>query len=156
VDGFSATDFHRRCDFKGPCVVVGYTDCGFRFGGFSPEGYRSTDDYYDTLDAFLFYWPNDELALAAPAEATEASPPLPVLLPLVGRRRRRGTSSPRRRHRQRLHAALSPLHALTSLPPAASQESTRAQRHRGSLSARRWLIARRDASRCHSRPAAAA
>ncbi|CAD6254068.1 unnamed protein product [Miscanthus lutarioriparius] len=84
VDGFSATDFHRRCDFKGPCVVVGYTDCGFRFGGFSPEGYRSTDDYYDTLDAFLFYWLDDELALAAPAEATEASPPLPVVLPKVG------------------------------------------------------------------------
>jgi len=83
VDGFSATDFHRRCDFKGPCVVVGYTDGGFRFGGFSPEGYRSTDDYYDKLDAFLFYWP-DELALAAPAEATEASPPPPVVLPKVG------------------------------------------------------------------------
>lgn len=73
VDGFSATDFHRRCDFKGPCVVVGYTDGGFRFGGFSPEGYRSTDDYYDTLDAFLFYW----------AESTEVSAP-PVVLPKVG------------------------------------------------------------------------
>lgn len=31
----------------------------FKFGGFSPEGYRSTDDYYDTLDAFLFYWLDD-------------------------------------------------------------------------------------------------
>lgn len=71
VDGFSATDFHRRCDFKGPCVVVGYTDGGFRFGGFSPEGYRSTDDYYDTLDAFLFYWP-------------EAAAEAPVVLPKVG------------------------------------------------------------------------
>ena len=81
VDGFSATDFHRRCDFKGPCVVVGYTGGGFRFGGFSPEGYRSTDDYYDTLDAFLFYWPEE---LAAPAESTEASPPQPVVLPKVG------------------------------------------------------------------------
>jgi len=79
VDGFSATDFHRRCDFKGPCVVVGYTDggsggAGFRFGGFIPEGYRSTDDYYDTLDAFLFYWPE-----AAAAEAEQ-----PVVLPKVG------------------------------------------------------------------------
>ncbi|CAD6257285.1 unnamed protein product [Miscanthus lutarioriparius] len=50
-------------------------------GGFSPEGYRSTDDYYDTLDAFLFYWPEE---LAAPAESTEASPPQPVVLPKVG------------------------------------------------------------------------
>ena len=51
--------------------------------GFSPEGYRSTDDYYDTLDAFLFYWPDE---LAAPAEAaTETSPlPPPVVLPKVG------------------------------------------------------------------------
>ncbi|OEL35702.1 hypothetical protein BAE44_0003280 [Dichanthelium oligosanthes] len=81
VDGFSATDFHRRCDFKGPCVVVGYTDGDFKFGGFSPEGYRSTDDYYDTLDAFLFYWPEP-----VPAEAAEASPPPPppVVLPKVG------------------------------------------------------------------------
>lgn len=26
------------------------------FGAFNPEGYRSTDDYSDSLDAFLFYW----------------------------------------------------------------------------------------------------
>ncbi|KAG7599020.1 TLDc domain [Arabidopsis suecica] len=57
IDGFSATKFHERCDFKGPCVIIAYTkDKSFKFGGFSPEGYRSTDDYYDTFDAFLFYW----------------------------------------------------------------------------------------------------
>ncbi|KAK9120689.1 hypothetical protein Syun_018306 [Stephania yunnanensis] len=58
IDGFSATSFHNRCDFKGPCVVIGYTNdpIPFKFGGFNPEGYRSTDDYYDTFDAFLFYW----------------------------------------------------------------------------------------------------
>ncbi|KAG0499776.1 hypothetical protein HPP92_004467 [Vanilla planifolia] len=59
VDGFSASDFHRQCDFKGPCVVIGYTEKGFRFGAFNPEGYRSTDDYYDSFDAFLFYWKED-------------------------------------------------------------------------------------------------
>ncbi|GLJ37553.1 hypothetical protein SUGI_0763210 [Cryptomeria japonica] len=58
-DGFSAKSFHKYCDFKGPCVIVGYTEEGQRFGGFSPEGYRSTDDYYDSFDAFLFYWPQD-------------------------------------------------------------------------------------------------
>lgn len=61
IDGFSATDFHNKCDFKGPCVIVAYTDRSFKFGAFSPEGYRSTDDYYDTFDAFLFYWMNDQL-----------------------------------------------------------------------------------------------
>ncbi|MQL91626.1 hypothetical protein Taro_024240 [Colocasia esculenta] len=56
IDGFTATCFHNNCDFKGPCVVLGYTTTSFKFGGFNPEGYRSTDDYYDTFDAFLFYW----------------------------------------------------------------------------------------------------
>ncbi|KAA0053055.1 TLDc [Cucumis melo var. makuwa] len=59
-DGFSATDFHACCDFKGPCVIIGYTDKSFKFGAFNPEGYRSTDDYYDTFDAFLFYWKDNE------------------------------------------------------------------------------------------------
>jgi hypothetical protein len=77
VDGFSAMNFHRRCDFKGPCVVVGHTDNDFRFGAFNPEGHRSTDDYYDTLDAFLFYWTE-----APAAGEAEASPP--VVLPKVG------------------------------------------------------------------------
>ena len=61
-----------HCDFRGPCVVMGYTTEGFKFGGFSPEGYRSTDDYYDTFEAFLFYWPGEEIYVA------------PVVLPKVG------------------------------------------------------------------------
>lgn len=62
LDGFSATDFHNKCDFKGPCVIVAHTteNNPLKFGAFSPEGYRSTDDYYDSFDAFLFYWPQDE------------------------------------------------------------------------------------------------
>lgn len=60
IDGFSAATFHQRCDFKGPCVIVGETDKGVRFGAFNPEGYRSTDDYYDTFEPFLFYWPGPD------------------------------------------------------------------------------------------------
>ncbi|CAL9094559.1 unnamed protein product [Musa acuminata var. zebrina] len=75
IDGFSAVDFHRCCDFKGPCVVVGYTTTSFKFGAFNPEGYRSTDDYYDTFDAFLFYW--KEAGGSAAADD-------PVILPKVG------------------------------------------------------------------------
>ncbi|RYR78375.1 hypothetical protein Ahy_A01g003156 [Arachis hypogaea] len=26
IDGFSATNFHECCDFKGPCVIIGYTN----------------------------------------------------------------------------------------------------------------------------------
>lgn len=70
VDGFSATDFHNNSDFKGPCVIIGYTTKDFKFGAFNPEGYRSTDDYYDTFDAFLFYWAEDEQQ--------------PIILPKVG------------------------------------------------------------------------
>ncbi|KAF3655043.1 Aluminum-activated malate transporter 12 [Capsicum annuum] len=67
VDGFSATEFHKRSDFKGPCVIIGYTTKAFKFGAFNPEGYRSTDDYYDTFDAFLFYWAeNDEQPIILP------------------------------------------------------------------------------------------
>ncbi|KAE9607391.1 putative TLDc domain-containing protein [Lupinus albus] len=71
IDGFSATNFHECCDFKGPCVIIGYTNKSFKFGAFNPEGYRSTDDYYDTFDAFLFYWTDNE--------TNE-----PIILPKVG------------------------------------------------------------------------
>ncbi|XP_054810819.1 uncharacterized protein LOC129312208 [Prosopis cineraria] len=70
IDGFSATKFHESCDFKGPCVIIGYTNKSFKFGAFNPEGYRSTDDYYDTFDAFLFYWPDIQTQ--------------PIVLPKVG------------------------------------------------------------------------
>ncbi|XP_050233829.1 uncharacterized protein LOC126682265 [Mercurialis annua] len=56
IDGFGATNFHNCSDFKGPCVIIGYTNNSFKFGAFNPEGYRSTDDYYDSFDSFLFYW----------------------------------------------------------------------------------------------------
>ncbi|CAO2819538.1 unnamed protein product [Amaranthus hypochondriacus] len=72
IDGFSATDFHKFCDFKGPCVIIGYTNTPFKFGAFNPEGYRSTDDYYDSFDAFLFYWQE------------EGNNPDPIILPKVG------------------------------------------------------------------------
>ncbi|XP_057520328.1 uncharacterized protein LOC130800737 [Amaranthus tricolor] len=71
IDGFSATDFHKFCDFKGPCVIIGYTNNPFKFGAFNPEGYRSTDDYYDSFDAFLFYWQEEEKSD-------------PIILPKVG------------------------------------------------------------------------
>ncbi|XP_028754310.1 uncharacterized protein LOC114713801 [Neltuma alba] len=72
IDGFSATKFHECCDFKGPCVIIGYADNSFKFGAFNPEGYRSTDDYYDTFDAFLFYWPET------------GAQTQPIVLPKVG------------------------------------------------------------------------
>uniref|UniRef100_A0A0D3G7S9 Uncharacterized protein n=1 Tax=Oryza barthii TaxID=65489 RepID=A0A0D3G7S9_9ORYZ len=57
VDSFSATDFHRHWLHDHRRWVM----------PFSPQGYRSTDDYYDTLDAFLFYWPDTDTDAAATA-----------------------------------------------------------------------------------------
>ncbi|PON57075.1 TLDc domain containing protein [Parasponia andersonii] len=74
VDGFSASEFHNFCDFKGPCVIIGYTNKSFKFGAFNPEGYRSTDDYYDTFDAFLFYW----------IDNTKVDDDGPIVLPKIG------------------------------------------------------------------------
>eukprot|EP00271_Cylindrocystis_brebissonii_P007507 TRINITY_DN21078_c0_g1_i1.p1 TRINITY_DN21078_c0_g1~~TRINITY_DN21078_c0_g1_i1.p1 ORF type:complete len:367 (-),score=28.23 TRINITY_DN21078_c0_g1_i1:325-1425(-) len=74
LDGFGASAFHARCDFKGPVVIVCTTDNGLRFGAFNPEGYRSTDDYYDSFDAFLFYW----------VEVAMSTTDLPIVLRKVG------------------------------------------------------------------------
>ena len=45
---------------KGPCVVYGVTSTGARFGGFNSEGFKSSDDYYASSNAFLFCWPASE------------------------------------------------------------------------------------------------
>jgi hypothetical protein len=37
-DGFSCLQFHKRCDYKGPCVVLCTTKDGLRCGGFNPQG----------------------------------------------------------------------------------------------------------------------
>ncbi|KAJ4819130.1 Interferon-induced protein 44 [Rhynchospora pubera] len=77
IDGFGANDFHRCSDFKGPCVIIGYATNNFKFGAFNPEGYRSTDDYYDTFDAFLFYWKDPSTEGAKNDED-------PIILPKIG------------------------------------------------------------------------
>ena len=58
VDGWSAIDFHTNVDGKGSSLVVIVTRSGKFIGGFNPVGWRSTDDYYDTNSAFLWYSPN--------------------------------------------------------------------------------------------------
>jgi TLD len=54
-DGWSAIDFHRAVDEKGSCLVVALTRSGQLIGGFNPAGWRSTDDYYNSNAAFLWY-----------------------------------------------------------------------------------------------------
>ena len=54
-DGWSATQFHQCVDEKGSALVVALTRSGQLFGGFNPLGWRSSDDYYNSNAAFLWY-----------------------------------------------------------------------------------------------------
>lgn len=53
-DGWSAIAFHEAVDGKGSGVVVARTIGGATFGGYNPNGWRSTDDYYTSSSAFLW------------------------------------------------------------------------------------------------------
>ncbi len=58
--GWSALQFHERCNMNGPCVIYAVTTTGARFGGFNSEGFKSSDDYSPSSKAFLFCWPQSE------------------------------------------------------------------------------------------------
>ena len=53
-DGWSAISFHEAVDGRGSGVVVARTIGGATFGGYNPNGWRSTDDYYTSSAAFLW------------------------------------------------------------------------------------------------------
>jgi TLD len=53
-DGWSAIAFHEAVDGRGSGVVVARTIGGATFGGYNPNGWRSTDDYYTSSAAFLW------------------------------------------------------------------------------------------------------
>jgi len=54
-DGWSAVDFHKCADERGSSLVVALSRSGQVFGGFNPLGWRSTDDYYQSNAAFLWF-----------------------------------------------------------------------------------------------------
>lgn len=54
-NGWSAIDFHNCVDNKGSALVVSLTRSGQVFGGFNPVGWRSSDDYYNSNSAFLWF-----------------------------------------------------------------------------------------------------
>ena len=53
-DGWSALAFHEAVDGLGSAVVAARSISGQTFGGFNPNGFRSTDDYYISSAAFLW------------------------------------------------------------------------------------------------------
>lgn len=74
-NGWSALQFHKHCNMKGPCVVYAVTSTGARFGGFNSEGFKSSDDYSPSSKAFLFCWPKSaaEPVLLSKVGGTEAA-----------------------------------------------------------------------------------
>jgi len=55
LHGWEATDFHERCDNKGPSLVIARTTGGDVVGGFMPLEWKSSNDYRETNMDFLFY-----------------------------------------------------------------------------------------------------
>jgi hypothetical protein len=53
-NGWSAVNFHDAVDGRGSAVVVCRGVAGQTFGGYNPNGWRSTDDYYSSISAFLW------------------------------------------------------------------------------------------------------
>lgn len=53
-DGWSAQAFHSKVDNLGSAVVAVKVLGGSVIGGFNPNGWRSTDDYYFSNQAFLW------------------------------------------------------------------------------------------------------
>lgn len=54
-DGWSAVDFHENVDSRGSALVVCLSKSGKKFGGYSPTGWMSTDDYVSSNAAFLWF-----------------------------------------------------------------------------------------------------
>eukprot|EP00331_Platyophrya_macrostoma_P015794 CAMPEP_0176471350 /NCGR_PEP_ID=MMETSP0127-20121128/41082_1 /TAXON_ID=938130 /ORGANISM="Platyophrya macrostoma, Strain WH" /LENGTH=449 /DNA_ID=CAMNT_0017865985 /DNA_START=27 /DNA_END=1376 /DNA_ORIENTATION=+ len=53
-DGYTASNFHSKCDNKGPTVVVIKSHLGKIFGGFTDVAWDSSNNYKTTTNSFLF------------------------------------------------------------------------------------------------------
>jgi hypothetical protein len=53
-DGFGATDFHNKCDHKGPTLVVIRASNDYLFGGYAPIDWESCYTWKNHPDAFIF------------------------------------------------------------------------------------------------------
>ena len=53
-DGTSTSEFHSRCDGKGPTVVLIRSDNGFVFGGYADKPWHSEGKYIACDKSFIF------------------------------------------------------------------------------------------------------
>ncbi|XP_071354053.1 interferon-induced protein 44-like isoform X2 [Trachinotus anak] len=54
VHGFTAADFHGRCDKQGPTVIVAYNATGFVFGAYTSKDYTQCGQGINDEQAFLY------------------------------------------------------------------------------------------------------
>lgn len=54
VHGYTAADFHARCDRQGPTIAVAYNQTGFVFGAYTSKDYAKTAQVINDDKAFLF------------------------------------------------------------------------------------------------------
>jgi hypothetical protein len=59
-DGFSAQNFHTKCDTAANTLTIIKSTNGNIFGGFTEKAWNSTSGYYDDQKAFLFSLVNKE------------------------------------------------------------------------------------------------
>jgi hypothetical protein len=57
-DGFSAGDFHSKCDGKSPTLTVIKTDHGYIFGGYTQAKWSSNHEAIEDPNAFIFSFRN--------------------------------------------------------------------------------------------------
>jgi len=53
-DGFSAQNFHSKCDYKGPTVTVIKSTTGHLFGGYNADSWDSTSGWKTNPQCFIF------------------------------------------------------------------------------------------------------
>jgi len=53
-DGFAPANFHRKCDGKGPTLVIAKSAGGHIFGGYTEAAWDSSNQWKNCRDSFLF------------------------------------------------------------------------------------------------------
>ena len=53
-DGMTGKMFHKKCDNKGPTIILIKNSIGYIFGGYASISWTSDNSYHSDLDSFLF------------------------------------------------------------------------------------------------------
>ena len=59
LDGASSSDFHEKCDNKGPTLCLYKNECGNIFGGYASISWKKEGDTQSAKDSFIFTLTNN-------------------------------------------------------------------------------------------------